>query len=222
MRVVLYAEGAGELLGSITQLPPVATSLKDDFLGPAHLLLRRAMMEAWSAPSAAIAFESPKRFRGRLACGSDLHNERSLCELLSWFQPMQKPELAMVLVDADGDKQRQTRLQRATDGVSVPIIITVAVQEFEAWLISDHRAVRAVLNVEGGLSGATNDPESLDRKKAKELLALWLEQAGVITPEEQRLRRAKIAAESSLEVIANSCRSFADLLKQLKAITPKT
>lgn len=97
---VLYAEGSGELLGSITRLPPVGEALPAEAWGPAHELIARLGHDVSPVMPVDWRFDSPKRFRGRLARGSDLLNERALRELLSWPKPHQQPGLAIVLVDS--------------------------------------------------------------------------------------------------------------------------
>src|SRR5882672_1918227 len=112
-RIVLHAEGAGETLGSITHLPPVGAELHEEMLGPAHLLVRRAASETWAVEATDIRFDAPQRFKARVPRGSDLHSEQKLRQLLTWVFPIQQPDLAIVLVDADGDLQRGNRLRQA-------------------------------------------------------------------------------------------------------------
>jgi hypothetical protein len=56
------------------------------------------------------------------------------------------------------------------DGISLPHVIAVPMQEFEAWLIADHRAVARIL------SPAPDQPpavESLSPRGAKTFLDQW-------------------------------------------------
>jgi hypothetical protein len=43
LRVVLYAEGAGETRGAVSLLPAPGEVLGEEWLGPGHLLIRRAI-----------------------------------------------------------------------------------------------------------------------------------------------------------------------------------
>ena len=218
MRIVLYAEGAGELLGTISQLPPVGEALRPESWGPAHELIARMKHEPAPASPAELRFDSPKRFRGRLAKGSDLHNERALRELLSWFRPDEQPDLAVVLVDADGDQQRANRLRQAVSSLKVPAIVVASIQEFEAWLIADHACVSAVLGSTGPLPGATDAPETLAPRAAKALLAQWMERAGCTEASAQRDVRRRIARECSLPTLRDRCRAFATFASELSAV----
>lgn len=169
MRVVLYAEGAGEVGG--TGLPPApGRQLGEELLGPGHILLSGAITLARKIPPQAIRFEQPLRTRGRLAKGSDLLSKRTLRQLLTWADLGQRPDLAVVLVDADGETGRRRTLLADTEGLPVTRVIAVAVQEFESWLIADPKAVSKVLGPETRLD---HSPESLARREAKSLLARW-------------------------------------------------
>src|SRR5947209_6964249 len=111
IRVVLYAEGSGETRGELALPLRPADTLVEEMLGPAHLLARRALSAAKSVPENAIRFEQPLRTRrGRIARGSMLHDAQTLRELMTWGAPQRRPDLALVLVDCDGDPGRKTRL----------------------------------------------------------------------------------------------------------------
>src|SRR5687767_13026917 len=142
MNVVLYAEGISESGGSITLLPPVGEPLSEAALGAGHLLIRRLLTHATSIDPSDIVFCSPMRVPpGRHAKGSDLINPTAVRRLLSWPRREQVPHLAIVLVDADGDGQRGTRLRAALAQIQVTHVVAVAIQEFEAWLIADHECL---------------------------------------------------------------------------------
>lgn len=169
MRVVLYAEGAGEVGGGT--LPPApGRTLWEDIWGPAHFLITGALAFARHIPAKAIQFEQGLRIRGRLPKGSDLLSKKKLRQLLTWADPARRPELAIVLVDADGDSSRRDQLLALTEDLPVPKVIAVAVQEFESWLIADPDALARVVGPSAHLD---RPPESLTRGEAKKLLADW-------------------------------------------------
>jgi hypothetical protein len=119
-----------------------------------------------------VVFEAPLRVRARLARGSDLLDRRTLRQLLSW--PVNQPDLAVVLVDQDGEPTRKLTLQAhlsAAPPLPVQRVVGVAVEEFEAWLISDMDAVRMVL---GGDLAEPRSPEKLEPRAAKQLLRGWI------------------------------------------------
>lgn len=143
MRVVLYAEGSLETGLPVARTPAPGTELADADLGPAHLLIQRCLREVGNA-SSAITFEAPLRIAGRIARGSDLLAPRSLRRLLTWPARSLAPDLAVVLVDGDGETSRAPTLVSAIDGLSASIVVGVCVHEFESWLSADLTAVRAV------------------------------------------------------------------------------
>jgi hypothetical protein len=174
-RVVLYAEGVGDVGGEVSSLPPPTETLAEFHLGPAHALVRRCIARETSVPEQAVTFLSPLRPRGRHARGSDLHDRNSLRQLLTWPNKNRRPDLAVVLVDGDGRHDRRSTLREFVDGISTPHVVGVAIQEFEAWLIADHGAVV------GALSPAPEQPshvESLSPRQAKTLLGQWISTAG--------------------------------------------
>jgi hypothetical protein len=122
---------------------------REDELGPGHLLVRRSLAAARGRPEGEIYFEEPLRtWRGSVARGSHLHNGRILKKLLTWARPELQPDLAIVLVDCDGDRQRKPRLTAALQDRVTPHVIGVAVQEFEPWLIADTACVAKELHRE--------------------------------------------------------------------------
>jgi hypothetical protein len=215
MRIVLYAEEAGEAVGSITQLPPVGEPLTDDMLGAAHVLVRRAVVELAGLDVHEVRFDAPKRTRGRLARGSDLRHPARLRELLTWVSPAQRPDAAVVLIDADGDRQLANRLQ-LTLKAQVSPVIGVPVQEFEAWLAADESALATIVAHTGDAAPWPADPESLAPGEAKQMLGSRLEkQSG---GEQGRLLRRSIAERCALDKVRFRCRSFAAFYAELQRI----
>jgi hypothetical protein len=214
-RIVVYAEGAAEALGSITLLPAVGEELREEMLGAAHVLIRRVIAEEWSLAQEAVRFDAPNRTRGRLARGSDLLHERRLRQLLTWAKPEQCPDLAIVLIDADGDHQRGTRLRTALSSIRVVVAIGLAVEEFEAWLLADLRTVQRVLGADT-VSGLPTTPERLKPREAKACLNVYL---GEHAAESRRLRR-EIADQCSLDELRDKCKAFHQLSSDLRAMRP--
>ena len=213
MRVVLYAEGGGETAGPGSYVPSPGDLLTpDDMLGPAHFLIRRCIRAKKSIPENAIHFESPLRTRGNVAKGSHLLDRSTLRQLLTWFRPEMRPDLAIVLVDRDGVARRKTRLVshiRDLD-ISAPRLIAVAREEFEAWLLADHSAVQSVLG-----SSRNQGPylERMEPGEAKGLLQRWF---GECIPEnDHRLARREIAQSCDLTTVQRRCPSFRAFLTDL-------
>jgi hypothetical protein len=160
VRVVVYAEGSGERAGNLTLLPAPGESLSEDHLGPVHVLMRRAPVGARGLPEPAVQFEAPLRLArgGREPRGSDLQHRRTLRQLLRWPRADFRPDLAIVIVDADDELDRARRLEMETQDIGVSRVIAAAVREFESWLIADTDAVRKTLTLE---LSTTKDPESM-------------------------------------------------------------
>ena len=213
LRVVLYAEGAGEMLGPVSLLPAPGEPLSEQMLGPAHILARRALTEARGLSAGDVRFDSPLRTRtGRLPRGSDLLHPRTLLQLLTWARPSRQPDLAIVLVDADGDRQRRRKIQSTAAKAAVPTVVAVAAQEFEAWRIADHKALSRVLRTD---IDPVVKPERLQPAEAKTTLAAWLSRSGAETPSEAR---RQIAAVCDLGVVKRRCRSFEQFLGDLRTV----
>lgn len=213
-KLVLYAEGAGELSGSETRLPPTGVPLPEEMLGAAHVLLRRAAALAWNLSELEVSFSVPNRTRGRHARGSDLLDRTRLRQLVTWPKPEQVPDLVIVLIDSDGDRQRGTKLREWLHD-KTPSVIAVAIEEFESWLIADSDCVRSALGGTAALEGAVPEPEKLAPREAKGLLSGWL---GVV-PAERRLElRRSIAQTCSLQLLQDRCPSFADVARDLRAL----
>jgi hypothetical protein len=211
-RVVVYAEGAGELAGRDTsrQRAPGAP-LTEVELGAAHLLVRRCLEHSRGLPREVIRFEEPLRSRGKLARGSMLHSHDTLQQLLTWPDEERMPHLAMVLVDADGKaEERQAGLDAALQGLTVEAVASVAIQEFEAWLIADSEAVKSVLRKP---LSPPKPPERLGRREAKELLQQWSEQHA--SKQEPAELRRQLAEQCALDTVARVCPAFAEFLRRL-------
>jgi hypothetical protein len=145
-RVVIYAEGPGELAGRKRYDRAPGSPLTEMELGAAHLLVRRCLDRCRNLSPESIIFEEPLRTpRGPRARGSMLLDEGTLRPLLTWPQST-RPHLAVVLVDADGKQGRQQELESFVEGLSTQVAIGVAIQEFEAWLIADAEALKSVLH----------------------------------------------------------------------------
>lgn len=213
-RVVVYAEGAGELAGSNRFPLAPSAPLSEEDLGSAHLLVRRCLEKARSLDASLVRFEEPLRTgRGTRARGSTLHSRETLRQLLSWADPTRQPDLAVILVDADGDDERQDLLDSAVDGVLVETVIGVAIQEFEAWLVADPVALQSVLRQP--LTLPAKSPEKLSRRQAKELLQQWCEQHA--RSRDAAVIRRDLARLCDLDTLARQCTAFALFLRKLQA-----
>ena len=214
LRVVVYAEGAGELTGWDASLPRVPTTpLTENELGAAHLLVRRCIVHARGLAPKSIRFKEPLRCRGSLAKGSMLHSPKTLRPLLSWAKQEQQPDLAIVLVDADGKaEERHKDLDQALDNLLLETLAAVAIQEFEAWLLADPKALEAVFHKPLAL---TKPPERLARREAKKQLTEWCEQHGR-KRDPAELRRL-LAEQCDLETLSRACPAFARFLEGLQS-----
>jgi hypothetical protein len=216
LRVVLYAEGAGELRSehSPGRLPaaPGELLLEEEF-GPAHVLVRRTIQKHLGLPEGAIRFEGPLRTRGRIACGSDLLHHRTLRELLTWLDATKRPHLVIVLVDQDGHPDRRQELEQRTLGMPVPRVFGVAVEEFEAWLIADVKCLQEIL---GYAPVGNPSPEGLKPGDAKRLLSEW--SASSVVPRSSFDVRLSIASSCELPLLAQRCPAFDRFARALAAI----
>ena len=169
-RLVLYAGGATETSGPLSLPPPPGDPLDETGLGSAHILIRRSLSTEAGFPSPQIRFESPLRVRGRIARGSDLRDPTRLRRLLTWARPELKPDLAIVLVDRDGEASRKRRIESSLQDIMVPFVVGVAREEFESWLLADGRTVSRVF----GITIPTVSPaEKMAPGDAKQTLADW-------------------------------------------------
>jgi hypothetical protein len=213
LRVVLYAEGGRDLGAATTQVAP-GQALPEDALGPAHFLVRRSIEETRRIPEAAIRFEAPLRTpRGIVAQGSHLLDRKTLRQLLTWVHPARRPDLAVVLVDADGDTDRRRALVEVVADLPMHPVIGVARQEFEAWLVADASAVRAAI---GRAFDLPEDPERLPPREAKQRLDAAL--GGSATPLAQhREKRLQIAQGCDLAILRRRCAAYREFLEALVA-----
>ncbi|MBM7112396.1 DUF4276 family protein [Archangium primigenium] len=214
LRVVVYAEGAGELTGrdKSRQRRP-GTPFTGEELGSAHLLMRRCLEHTHDIATERIQFEEPLRLRARLPNGSDLQTERYLRQLLSWADEEFQPDLVIVLVDKDKDEAREARLKSYIQDLPVAALVSVAVQEFEAWLIADPQALKTVLRAPVSLP---KPPEQLGRRQAKQLLQEWSEQHA--SKHEPAEIRRQLAETCDLETLRQQCPAFAGFLQRLQAL----
>ncbi|MBI5361924.1 MAG: DUF4276 family protein [Planctomycetes bacterium] len=212
-RFVLYAEGAGEL-GS-TPGHPLAPGrvLPAELEGPAHVLVRRCCRELLDVAEHALRFEAPLRHAAREVRGGDLRNSKVLRRVLHWADPSMRPDVAIVLVDQDGEEDRRSRLATWIGDPlpTTPVVLGVAVEEFEAWLITDHAAVNLVLELR-------EDPwvktESMRPGHAKERLGRLVQASrrGASAPE----LRLELAKQLDLQRARAASRSFDRFITDLK------
>jgi hypothetical protein len=133
----------------------------------------------------------------------------TLRQLLTWADPAFAPDLAIVLVDADGDRARRTEMLKATEELTTPRIIAVAVQELEAWLLADHDVIRTVCN---DPSFAMNEMlEELEPGVAKQRLDNMVSKGG-----DRLARRLSIAQACRLEELRRRCPSFGQFEQDLR------
>lgn len=215
VRVVLLAEGAGETAGVLTAPPPPGAALAAEPRGPAHALVARAVAATWSVPEAAVQFEAPLRTgRGTVARGAELLDRGTLRRILLWARPTQRPDLAVVLIDADGTNDRPARLAEFTSDLPGRRVVGVAVQEFEAWLLADGVAARAVLDH----PVAVQHPERLEPGAAKARLNEGCDASEhADRKEHRRAVRQKLCEHMDLDAVARACPSFRAFLDDLRA-----
>jgi hypothetical protein len=214
LRVVLYAEGGRELASSSHSMPAVGGVVPAEHVGAAHILASRSLHRARSIPEAAIRFEMGlrKASGGSIPRGSDLCDRKTLRKLLSWPRADQIPDLVIVLVDADGDRSRKQSLIENVRGLTVPRVIAVATQEFDAWLVADGKAVAAVCGAPFDLPG---NIEALERAMARETLDRAL-QTGSPSADELRGRRTSIARLCDLTTVERRCSGYREFLADLR------
>jgi hypothetical protein len=208
LRVVLYAEGGNETVGAPGLPPAPGAPLHDDDLGPGHVLVRRCVELARNVPAAAVRFEAPLRnVRGNVARGTALLHRETLRRLLSWPLADRRPDLAVVLVDGDEDAGRRARLHEIVSDLPVSKVVGVAVQEFEAWLLADHAAVRQAL---GAAQALPSDPEGMARREAKALLV------ALVGDRSERSMRLTLASLCDLDVVRRRCPAFDVFMRDLR------
>lgn len=157
LRVVLLAEGNGEV-GPNAHRGPLSPIAIEEW-GPGHELFARAIALKSQIPREAVQYREPLRTRGKVAKGSNLLHGRTLRQLLTYL-PVDRPDLAIVLVDADGELSRKRALEEILHDVPGTRLIVVAVHEFETWLVSDGAALARVLSADP--LRAPQHPEKLE------------------------------------------------------------
>ena len=144
MRVVLLAEGGGELRGGSPNLPLPGTLLKQEHWGAGHVLARRCVSRVGGMPDEAVSLIAPLALVRRMR-GSSVHDVQNVRRAMVSPDPANAPSLFVLLVDENGEKGRYRRLVEGTQGLLTPRVIGVARREFEAWLIADHGAAATAL-----------------------------------------------------------------------------
>jgi hypothetical protein len=166
-RIVLYAEGPGDSGGELRMLPAYGTALAEPHLGAAHYLVRRTVARILSCPPDAVTFTAPLRTpRGRHARGSDLLVPPILRRLVAFPPTPRRPDLAIVLLDEDGDRSRR-ELAKCMEAGTVPSVLGIPAPEFESWLLCDHQCVCSQLST---ASDPPPEPDSMPPGQAKAYL----------------------------------------------------
>ncbi|MDP3151931.1 MAG: DUF4276 family protein [Archangium sp.] len=205
----MLAEGNGEV-GPNAQRGPGSLIAPVDW-APAHALFARAIAAKSTVPEAAVQFLEPLRTgRGAVAKGSNLLHQRTLRQLLSYL-PASRPDLLILLVDADGVPSRKRELDAVVSDLPGTKLIAVAVNEFESWLVSDGAALATVLGVES--SKAPHHPESLAPSVAKARL-----QELTDTVQDARRARLSLAQNVDLATLIARCPAFAKCLDELQTL----
>ena len=127
-----------------------------------------------------------------------------------------RPDLAIILIDADGDHARKARLEAELATKDLPHVVGCAAQEFESWLIGDPETVREVF---GAVAGPASI-EALERRQAKELFRDWCASVG----KAERDARVSLATLCDLERLTARCASFSVFRQEIRvfASTLKT
>jgi hypothetical protein len=210
MRVVLYAEGAGEIAGAGGMGWHTNAVLDEESLGAAHELVRRCLSreEGGPVPSAAVQFQGPLRIgRGRIPKGSDLLDRENLRSLLTWLQPDLQPDLAVVLVDEDGHSSRKRMLEGSVADIPGSKVVAVAIREFEAWLVADEAVASGAM---GKTFERTKEPETMAPGEAKKLWASW------VSGGDECAARLTVARTVDLDGLASRCRAFGTFRGELR------
>lgn len=212
-RVVVYAEGARELLGEFVLPRAPGSLLSEAEYGAAHVLVLRAIDFLSPKPFLGVQFEAPLNLpTPRPPRGSDLLDRKNLRRLLGW-PPNRRPDLAVVLVDEDGVEDRLPTVRSYLDADWVPpVAVGVAVREFESWLIGDVQSVREVLAIK---IDEPQEREGMKPGRAKELLNGWIEKCD--RAGKDRSVRVQIAGTLRIDELARTSRSFHRFHEELGA-----
>lgn len=168
-----------------------------------------------------LRFGAPLAYERRRAMGSELLQPRVLKRLLQWPLADLRPDLAVVLVDRDGDTARERQLREtvaaARHAATPPTVIAVAVEEIEAWLLSDTAALASVLSD----GSAPSAPEKMSPGAAKtELEARINRQTNEVA--DRWALRVRLAHVLDLDRVARASRSFDGFRKELIAAARTT
>jgi hypothetical protein len=172
------------------------------------------MAKSLAMPAASIRFVSAlRRADGAVARGSDFLRPKTLRKLLTWSGVVPSPDLAVVLVDHDGDDSRLSQLKSSVKELplSALTVVGVAVKEFEAWLSADHERLRAVF---GAKCDVHERPEELEPRAAKEYLSRT--HAASNTNKAIWEVRVALGRDSDLGTLERRCPSFRDFSNELK------
>ncbi|PZR08652.1 MAG: hypothetical protein DI536_24430 [Archangium gephyra] len=196
LKIVLLAEGVGEVGDNSLRQPKAV--IPEDECGPAHCLISRVLERERTLPRSAQRFHEPLRTtRGTVARGSNLRAAVSLRKLLNYL-PEDRPDLIIVLVDADDEPHVDGVLERSIEDIPGDKVVAVAVKEFEAWLLCAHE--QAPANVEGLKPG-----------EAKERLASLL-----ASSPDPKLARKTLAEKLDLDRLLKNSKSFGSCVKKLR------
>jgi hypothetical protein len=126
------------------------------------------------------------------------------------LRDLARREAELIVIITDNDRQppserpKALRAQTRKASVSVPVVIGVAVQSLEAWLLADEQAIAQAV-------GAPNlprqpDPETIDDAKThfQELIGPYLSQ----NPDLEAAYWEQIAKSLDLQKVKKRCRSF--------------
>jgi hypothetical protein len=117
-----------------------------------------------------------------------------------WPSAHRRPNVAVLLVDADGDNTRRASLAKHVEGISLTTVIAIAVQEFESWLLGDQAALNRVA---GQVFPRPPAVEQMKPGDAKSRLAACL-----ASGHDAHAARREIAHGLELVTLARECASF--------------